>query len=87
MTKLAPLAVLSTVMAIWFLASAWAQLIAGFIAQGTATETVGGQVLDPAKALATYLHTFQTIGMWGAGIGVGLIIFSPLLKRLRFGVK
>jgi POT family proton-dependent oligopeptide transporter len=87
MTKLAPFAVLSTVMATWFLASSWAQWLAGLIAQQTAAETVGGQVLDPGKALETYVRVFKEIGTWGALIGVGLIVLSPFLKRLRFGVR
>ena len=70
MTKLAPARMISTLMAIWFLAASAAQYLAGLIAQLTAAETVGGQVLDPGKALATYAHTFLIIGVWGAGAGV-----------------
>jgi POT family proton-dependent oligopeptide transporter len=81
MTKLSPLAVISTVMATWFLSSAWAQWIGGFVAQMTATDTVAGQVLDPAKALATYVRVFFLIGAWGAGAGVLMIAASPWLKR------
>ena len=69
MTKLAPARMISTLMAIWFMASSAAQYLAGLIAQTTSAETVGGQVLDPAKALATYVSTFATIGLWGAGAG------------------
>ena len=58
MTKLAPARMISTLMAVWFMASSAAQWLAGLIAQTTAAETVGGQVLDPGKALATYVHTF-----------------------------
>ncbi|MFO1186627.1 MAG: oligopeptide:H+ symporter [Alphaproteobacteria bacterium] len=87
MTKLAPTAVLATVMATWFLASSWAQFLGGFIAQLTASETVAGQVLDPAKALETYGHVFSLIGSWGVYIGLGFIVLSPILKRLRGGVR
>lgn len=82
MTKLAPAVVVSTVMAMWFLASSWAQLIGSIIAKMTASETVAGQVLDPQKALATYLDVFQLIGEWGLYIGIGLIVLSPLLGYL-----
>src|SRR5215510_14272563 len=82
MTKLAPAILISTVMATWFLASAWAQMIAGFIAQMTAQETVGGQVLDPAAALATYVEVFKLIGFWGAAIGAGLLVLSPIIGML-----
>ncbi|HTI67574.1 MAG TPA: oligopeptide:H+ symporter [Caulobacteraceae bacterium] len=87
MTKLAPPALISTVMATWFLASSAAQYIAGFIAQLTASETVAGQVLDPAKALGVYVSTFQSIGWIGVGCGVLMLAASPWLKKLAHGVK
>jgi POT family proton-dependent oligopeptide transporter len=81
-TKLAPIAVLSTMMATWFLSSSWAQMLGGFITERTAQETLGGQVLDPGKALATYVEVFNQIG-WGAiAIGVGLGALSFWLKKL-----
>jgi proton-dependent oligopeptide transporter, POT family len=82
MTKLAPAAVVSTIMATWFLASSWAQWLGGIVAEMTAAETVAGQVLDPAKALATYVDVFQWIGEWGLGLGAGLILLSPILRYL-----
>jgi POT family proton-dependent oligopeptide transporter len=82
MTRLAPLAVGSTIMATWFLASSWAQYLGGFVAQMTATETVAGQVLDPQKALQTYVQVFGEIGIWGIGLGLGLIVLSPILRYL-----
>jgi POT family proton-dependent oligopeptide transporter len=86
MTKLAPSAVVATIMATWFLASSIAQALAAQIAKLTAQETVGGQVLDPQAALATYIDVFQQIG-WGAvAIGLVMAAFSPLLKRLAHPV-
>ena len=87
MTKLSPVALLSTVMATWFLASSWAQRVAAFVAQMTAQETVGGQVLDPAQALKTYVQVFELIGFWGAAIGAGLLVASPLLGLLALEGK
>jgi POT family proton-dependent oligopeptide transporter len=82
MTKLAPAAVVSTMMATWFLASSAAQALAAQVAKLTAQETVGGQVLDPQAALATYVDVFNQIGWAAIGIGVGFGIASPWLKRL-----
>jgi POT family proton-dependent oligopeptide transporter len=87
MTKLAPAAVISTIMATWFLASSWAQWIGGLIAQMTATETVAGQVLDPGKALATYVDVFKLIGFWGLGAGVLMLVASPILKKWAHGAS
>jgi POT family proton-dependent oligopeptide transporter len=82
MTKLAPTAVVSTMMATWFLASSAAQALAAQVAKLTAQETVGGQVLDPQAALATYVDVFNQIGWAAIGIGVVMAVFSPLLRRL-----
>jgi POT family proton-dependent oligopeptide transporter len=57
-TKLSMPAVVSFMMAVWFLASSIAQYVGGFIAGFAGTETVGGEVLDPALALQTSLYVF-----------------------------
>jgi POT family proton-dependent oligopeptide transporter len=87
MTKLSAPAVVSTVMATWFLASSWAQQIGALVANLTATETVAGQVLDPGKALATYAHVFEMIGYWGVGAGVVMLVLSPFLKKWAHGAS
>jgi len=81
MTKLAPMGLLSTLMAIWFLAASWGQYLAAVIARLTAQETVAGQVLDPAAALRNYTHVFGVIGLGGAAAGVVFLIASPWLKK------
>jgi POT family proton-dependent oligopeptide transporter len=87
MTKLALPSVIATIMATWFLASSWAQWLGAKIAQLTASETVAGQVLDPGKALATYVEVFKMIGLWGVGAGVLLIALSPILKKWAHGAS
>jgi proton-dependent oligopeptide transporter, POT family len=87
MTKLSTPKLVSTLMATWFLGSSGAQFLGGIIAQMTASETIAGQVTDPAKALATYNEVFNTIGWVSIGIGVALALASPLLKKLAHGVK
>ena len=84
-TKLSPVKVVSFMMGGWFLASAAAQYVGGVIAGLTASETVAGQVLDPAAALATYIDVFSLIGWWGVGLGVVFAVLSPWLKRLGHG--
>jgi POT family proton-dependent oligopeptide transporter len=84
-TKLSVPALLSTMMAIWFLSSSWAQYLGGFIAQMAGTETVGGQVLDPALALRTSIGVFKMIGWVGVGSGVFFLLLSPFLKRWAHG--
>jgi POT family proton-dependent oligopeptide transporter len=86
MTKLSPAAVVATIMATWFLASSWAQYVGGMVAKLTAAETVAGQVLDPDKALQTYVGVFQMIGLWGLALGGALVLLSPLLRYLAHEV-
>lgn len=86
-SKLAPALLISTLMATWFLASSAAQYVGGFIAQMAGTETVGGQVLDPAAALATSIHVFSIIGWAGVAAGVLFFALSPFLSRWAHGVN
>jgi POT family proton-dependent oligopeptide transporter len=80
-TKLSVARIVGLMMGVWFLSSALAHTLAGLIAQSTATETIGGVVIDKGAQLATYGSVFFKIGLVGAGIGVLLMILSPLLKR------
>ena len=84
-TKLSPAILVSTMMAVWFLASSWAQFIGGFVARLAGTETVGGQVLDPQAALHTSIGVFQKIGWIGAGFGVLFLVLAPFIKRWAHG--
>ena len=87
MTKLAPPMLISTLMATWFLGTSGAQFVAAKIAQLTAADTIGGQVLDPAKSLSTYVHVFTQIGLWGLGAGVVFLIAAPFLKKWAHGAS
>ncbi len=86
-TKLAPPILIATLMAVWFLAVSWANWIGGLIAQLAGTETVAGQVLNPAKALATSIHIFGVIGAVAVGFGVVFLVVSPWLSRWSHGVN
>ncbi len=84
-TKLSPAAVVSFMMAGWFMATAFSQYAAGLIAALTATDTVAGQVLDPERALSGYAQVFSTIGLIAIGLGIALGAGSFWLKRLGHG--
>ena len=84
-TKLSPGAVVSFMMAGWFLSSAFAQYVGGLISALTATETVAGQVLNPESALAGYALVFGNIGWFAVILGVLFGAASFLLKRLGHG--
>ena len=82
-TKLSPTAVVSTMMAVWFLSSSWAQWVGAVIATLTEQETVGGVVSNPRAALETYVSVFKSLGWVAIAIGAVLMSASPWLGKLR----
>jgi len=86
-TKLSVPSVVSFMMAVWFLSSSIAQYIGGIIAGALGSETVGGQVLDPAGALKTSIGGFTQLGWVGVGCGVVFILLSFLIKGWAHGVN
>ena len=85
-TKLAPPVLISTLLAIWFIATAAAEYIGAIIAQVAGTATAGGQVLDPGAGLRSALHVFGIIGWTGVGFGVLFLALAPVLGKWAHGV-
>ena len=86
-TKLSVASIVSFMMAVWFMASSIAHYVGGMIAGAAGTETVGGQVLDPSRALNTSLESFNTLGWVGVGIGVAFILASFVIAKWSNGVN
>jgi POT family proton-dependent oligopeptide transporter len=86
-TKLSIARIVGLMMGVWFLSISVAQYVAGIVAQVASVETVGGQVTNLRVSLETYVGVFQTIGLVSIGIGVLLLVLSPLLKRWMHGVQ
>lgn len=84
-TSLSPKRIVAFMMGIWFLSSAYAFQIVGFIGKQLAVEStdinVGG--LD---TLAIYTDGFMLISQYALGAGLIVILFSPLMKKLMGGV-
>ncbi len=83
-TKLSPARIVSTMMGGWFLATAFAQLLAGIIAVFTGvSEGEGGvQVIPPPnQTLHLYADVFIRIAIAAAISSVLLLLLSPLLTR------
>jgi POT family proton-dependent oligopeptide transporter len=64
-----------------------AQSLAGLLAQSASVETVGGQVTNLRISLETYTGIYWTYGLYTVGVGVVLLILSPLLKKWMHGVN
>jgi POT family proton-dependent oligopeptide transporter len=86
-TKLSIARVVGLMMGVWFLSISCAQYVAGVVAQVASVETVGGQVTNLKVSLETYAGVFEKIGFFSIGIGVLLLIISPLLKKWMHGVQ
>jgi len=86
-TKLSIARIVGLMMGVWFLSISCAQYVAGVVAQFASVETVGGQVTNPAVALATYVGVFTTIAEIAIVLGVVLFLLSFPLKKWMHGVN
>jgi len=86
-TKLSIARIVGMMMGVWFLSISVAQYVGGVVAQVASVETVGGQVTNLKLSLETYAGVFQTIGLAASGIGLLLLMLSPLIKRWMHGVN
>ncbi|NOX95631.1 MAG: peptide MFS transporter [Alphaproteobacteria bacterium] len=81
-TKLAPARAVGMSMGAWFLYSGLSNYLAGVIARGTGAETIGGQLTDIAAAKATYITVYSNVGYVAMGVGVVMLLISPIIKKL-----
>ena len=81
-TKLAPARVVGMTMGAWFLYSGLSNYLAGIISRQTGVDTLGGQILDVAAAKEVYAGVYNQVGLIAMGIGVGMLVLSPVIKKL-----
>lgn len=77
MNRLAPAHMASLIMGTWFFASAAGNFAAGLIAAATGAEGVGEEA-----GKAQVLDVYSTVGWTAVGVGVAVMVISPLIKRL-----
>jgi POT family proton-dependent oligopeptide transporter len=85
-TKLSIGRVVGVSMGTWFLATALSETVATRLGKMAAIATDGGEVVDSAGALATYTQLFEFLMFVGLGVGVFVLIISPILRRGMHGV-
>ena len=85
-TKLAVPSVVGVMMGSWFLATAYSEFVAAQISKLAAIPTDGGQVTDIAAALASYTELFNSLLWVGLGVGVLVLIISPVLRKMMHGI-
>ena len=83
MNRLAPAHMASLIMGTWFFASATGNFAAGLIAAATGAEGIeGGEAAAAASTPDTYHDVYTTVGWIAVGVGVAIILISPLIKKL-----
>lgn len=80
-TKMAPARVVGMTMGAWFLYSGLSNYLAGVIARTTGAETIGGQITNVSEAKATYISVYSNVGYVAMGIGVFMLLISPIIKN------
>lgn len=85
-TKLSIGSVVGVSMGTWFLATALSETVATRLGKLAAIDTSLGETADVATALATYTELFSFLMWTGIGVGVFMIVISPLLKRWMHGI-
>ncbi|HEX8213855.1 MAG TPA: peptide MFS transporter [Allosphingosinicella sp.] len=78
MNRLAPAHMASLIMGTWFFASATGNFAAGLIAAATGAEEAGAETAGKE----TVLDVYSTIGWIAVAVGVGMVVISPLIKKL-----
>jgi POT family proton-dependent oligopeptide transporter len=73
-------------MGTWFLATALSETVATRLGKMAAIATQGGEVTDSAGALASYTQLFEFLMYVGVGVGVFVLLISPILRRGMHGV-
>ncbi|TYQ00459.1 POT family proton-dependent oligopeptide transporter [Tenacibaculum adriaticum] len=84
-TDLSPKRIVAFMMGIWFLSSAYAFQIVGFISKQLAVESTDANV-GGLQTLAIYTDGFGLIAQYALGAGVLVLLFSPLMKKLMGNV-
>ncbi|NNC53513.1 MAG: peptide MFS transporter [Erythrobacter sp.] len=77
MNRLSPAHMASLIMGTWFFASATGNFAAGLIAAATGGEGVGEEA-----GKQVVLDVYSTVGWYAVAIGVGVMVVSPLIKKL-----
>jgi len=84
-TDLSPKNIVAFMMGIWFLSSAYAFQIVGFISKQLAIESTDENI-GGLETLSVYTDGFGLIAQYALGAGILVILFSPLMKKLMGNV-
>ncbi|MCK0179858.1 oligopeptide:H+ symporter [Flavobacteriaceae bacterium S0862] len=84
-TDLSPKRIVAFMMGIWFLSSAFAFQIVGFIGEKLAIESTDANI-GGFDTLSVYTDGFSLIAQYSIGAGLIVLVFGPLMKKLMGNV-
>jgi len=84
-TDLSPKRIVAFMMGVWFLSSAFAFQIVGFIGKQMAIESTDADV-GGLETIGVYTDGFMLIAQYSIGAGLLVLLASPLIKRLMGNV-
>ena len=84
MTKLSPQKLQAVIMGMWFLASAYGQYFAGILGANIAEASKDSTNFE---RLIVYADGYKQLAIYSVVVGIIMIVFSPLIKKLMGGVK
>jgi POT family proton-dependent oligopeptide transporter len=79
-TDLSPQRIVAFMMGVWFLASAFAFQIVGFIGKELAIEGQGEEI-QGLESLSTYIGGFEYIAQYAIGAAVIVFILGPIMTK------
>ena len=80
-TRLAPQRIVGLMMGVFLLAYSASSFISALIAQLTSAQTIGGALVDPARALSTYASVYTRLGVIALTVSLVLLLLAPLLQK------
>ncbi len=84
-TDLSPKRIVAFMMGVWFLSSAFAFQVVGFIGKQLAIESTDKNI-GGFETLAVYTDGFMLIAKYSIGAGILVLLASPLIKKLMGNV-
>ncbi|GAA6153908.1 peptide MFS transporter [Pseudoteredinibacter isoporae] len=86
-TKLSLHRIVGMAMGTWFLATALAETVAQRIAKMASIDTSSTDINDISSIVGTYTELYTFLMWLGVGVGIFMIIISPILKKGMHGVN
>lgn len=88
-TKLSPAKIVGFMMGAWFLASAFGHELAGYIGSLMAIpeKNADGSAFTAVQSLSIYMNGCQQIATVSLAFGVGVLLFSIIVKKWMHGMK